>query len=148
LQLENVTGSVRIALADRAVVFNLQASSTGPVFTYEIIQDSTPAAIQAGQTISLPDATVGGDKTSLTVRVRNTGSADGRIAQIGVLGSGFQLTELPFLPLVLTPGSGFAFTVNFTPTQPGRAAGRLQIGGDTFELTGNGLGASAVYSYV
>jgi hypothetical protein len=37
--------------------------------------------------------------------------------------------------------------LNFTPTQPGPVNGRLIIGGDTFTVSGTGVGARLMYSY-
>ena len=84
-----------------------------------MIQDSTIIAVLPGQTISLADALVGG-KSSVVVRVRNTGNADGRVAAIAAQGTGYTVSETPFLPQLVTPGSSFTFTVNFNPTAPGR----------------------------
>jgi hypothetical protein len=147
LQIETSRGSVRIDFIDRSVTFNLLGTSMGPVFTYSVLQNSGAAAVIAGDTITLPDTQIA-TPSSLVVRFENTGNADGKIASIDVTGAGFTLTEVPFAPLTLTPGSFATVTVNFNPTAPGRVAGRLRIGADTFNVTGNGLGQTLVYSYV
>ncbi|MEK7409038.1 MAG: choice-of-anchor D domain-containing protein [Acidobacteriota bacterium] len=145
-QLEASQGAVQVGFIDRQPVFRLEGSGSGPVYAYELalVAGSTPLA--PGQMINLPDALVG-EKSSLTVRVRNTGNADGTVTTISVQGTGFQLTDVPFLPLTLTTGASASFTVNFNPTQPGRIAGRLRIGADSFEVSGNGLGSTLAYSF-
>ncbi|MBI3472220.1 MAG: choice-of-anchor D domain-containing protein [Candidatus Solibacter usitatus] len=143
----NVTGAVRIEFIDKAVTFSLTASSQGPVFAYDVITETTVSAVLPGQAVGVPDTLVG-DKSSVTIRVRNTGNVDGRLAAINVLGAGFTLSELPFLPHLLTAGSSITFTLNFAPTAPGRVSGRLRVGADLFDVTANGLGATLVYSYI
>ena len=145
-QLPPSQGGLVIELVDRSVSFRLEGSGSGPIYAYEVIQPAGVTAVSAGQLISLPDALVG-EKSSLTVRVRNTGNADGTITTISVQGAGFALTDLPFLPLTLAPGSSVTFTVTFSPTQPGRFSGRLRIGADSFDVAGNGLGATLAYAY-
>ncbi|MGH9658495.1 MAG: choice-of-anchor D domain-containing protein, partial [Bryobacteraceae bacterium] len=147
LAIESVTGSLRVDLIDRSAIFNLRASSTGAVFAYDVQEASTVSAVLPGQTIALPDALVG-EKSSVVVRVRNTGNADGRLTTISVQGIGFSLSETPFLPLLMTPGSTAAFTVTFSPTTPGRVPGRLRVGTDDFNLTGGGLGPTLLYAYI
>ncbi|MEO7653422.1 MAG: choice-of-anchor D domain-containing protein, partial [Bryobacteraceae bacterium] len=148
LQLETVSTAVKVDLIDRSLAFTVEGSSTGSVFSYDVIQESTVSTLLPGGTISLPDAQIGGDRTSVTVRVRNTGTADGRVASIDVTGTGFTLSEAPFTPLILTPGSSTTLVLNFAPTAPGRVAGRLRIGADSFTVTGNGLGQTLIYSYI
>lgn len=145
-QLATSQGSLVIELVDRQVSFRLEGSGSGAVYAYEVISAGGAAAITPAQLITLPDALVG-DKSSVTIRVRNTGNADGTISTISVQGTGFALADLPFLPLTLAPGASATFTVTFSPTQPGRTSGRLRIGADSFDLTGTGLGATLTYAY-
>lgn len=145
-QLQTVRGSLAIDFADKQVTFNVEGSGSGPQFAYETAQDNTFSAILPNQLVTLPDAVVG-DKSTIVVRVRNTGNADAKIAAISVAGAGFTLTDLPFLPATLTPGNAATVTITFTPTQPGRVTGRLRIGDDSFDIAGNGLGATLQYSY-
>jgi hypothetical protein len=145
-QLATTQGSLTIELVDRQVSFRLEGAGSGAIYAYEVISPTGAAALAPNQLITLPDALVG-EKSSVTVRVRNTGNADGTISVISVQGAGFALADLPFLPLTLTPGASATFTVTFSPTQPGRTSGRLRIGADSFDLSGNGLGASLTYSY-
>ncbi|MDP2999355.1 MAG: choice-of-anchor D domain-containing protein [Bryobacterales bacterium] len=145
-QLDPSAGTLQIALFDKTVAFNLVGEGSGPEWAYETIQESTISAILSGQPISLPDAVIG-EKSAITVRVTNVGNADGRITAINVSGAGFTLTDQPFVPLTLQAGMSATVTVTFTPTQAGRVSGRLRIGPDSFEISGNGLGSVLQYAY-
>jgi hypothetical protein len=145
--IEQAAGTVRIEFVDRTVSLNLTGSSTGALYTYELLSDNAAAALARGATITIPDAAVG-ERNSITVRVRNTGNADGRITALGVQGAGFTLTDQPFLPATLTPGGTATVQVTFTPTAPGRFTGRLRIGDDSFDVVSNGLGPNLTYSFV
>ncbi len=145
--IESSTGTVRIELVDRAVTFNITGSSSGPVYTYELVNGASATALARGATVPVPDIAVG-DKSVVTLRVKNSGNADGRIAVIGVQGAGFTLTDAPFLPATLTPGGSATVAVTFTPTAPGRFTGRLRIGDDSFDVVSNGLGSNLTFSYV
>ncbi len=144
--LETVRGAVSVVLFDRTVTANLSGSGQGPLFTYEAIPDSAAVPINVNQLLLLSDATVG-EKSNLVVRVRNSGNADGRIPVISVSGTGFSLSDAPFVPLTLIAGGVAQMTVTFTPTLPGRVQGRLRIGNDSFDLAASGLGSNLVYSF-
>ena len=146
--LQPSRGALNVETADRKLSFNLEGAATGARYTYEVVRGTDTAAITPNQMLSVPDATVGGDKTSIVVRFRNTGNVDGRITTLSVAGTGFSLSDAPLLPLVVPAGQGGALTVNFTPTTPGRALGRLRIGADDFDLAANGLGPTINYAYV
>lgn len=147
LVIENSTGTVSVELADRTVKFNVTGSSTGAVYSYELVRETSTVTLARGATVAVPDVAVG-EKSSVTVKVTNTGNADGRITAIGVLGAGFTLTDLPFLPATIVPGGTASLSVTFTPAAPGRYTGRLRIGDDTFDVVANGLGATLTYSYI
>lgn len=146
-QLDAAQGTLSVSTADKQVSFSLSGSGTGARFTYELVREGAAAPLQPGQTISLPDANIN-DKSQVVVRFRNSGNADARITTLNAAGAGFSLSEAPLLPLVVPVGQAVAFTINFQPTTPGRATGRLRIGTDDFDLTGNALGATLTYSYV
>ena len=145
--LQSYAGKLELQTADRKLGFALEGAGTGARYTYEIVRDSGAGPVQPNQMITLADANVG-DKSAVVVRFRNTGNNDGRIAAISVSGSGYSLSEVPLLPLVVPPNQSVSFTVNFQPTTPGRALGRLRIGADDFDLSSNGLGSTVNYAYV
>lgn len=145
-QLPAVNGTVKVELVNRTLTFGVTGSGTGPVYSYDMISGESATPLTPNGSLALQDAVVG-EKSSTVVRVRNTGNADARIETINVAGTGFSLSEVPFVPLTLTPGAAATFTVNFQPTEPGRAAGRLRVGRDNFDVAANGLGANLQFTY-
>lgn len=145
-QIGTDTGSLQVSAGERSFSASIEGSGIGSAFSYELIQDSTGVPLVPNQVLSLADTAVG-ERTSVTVRVRNTGNADGPVNLIGVSGPAFGLADLPFFPLLLAPNEFLTFTLSFVPAQPGRATGRLRIGNDIFELAATGIGARLVYSY-
>ncbi len=144
--LETSTGSLQLQLAAQTVTFALAGTSTGPLFLYEIVKDSTVIGVSPNQVIPLANTLVN-ETTSIVFRIRNSGNANASISTISVSGTGYQLSGLPFLPATIAPGGSASFIVTFAPTQPGAAVGRLKVGNDTFDLIADGLGPALEYSY-
>lgn len=136
---------LQVVATGQTVTASVQGTSTSPLFSYEILDSDTAKPLVPGTPFILPDTDLGAT-LRLAVRVRNTGSSDGQIAGITAVGAGFQVTDLPFLPLILAPGSSVFFTLTFTPTQAGRVVGRMRIGNETFELVATGLGPRLSFS--
>lgn len=145
-QIGPASGTVRVALAQGAVTFTLAGTGVGPAFSYRLQRGSAVTPLLPSQTIAFPDTSLS-QQSVVTVQVLNTGTANGQIPDIAILGAGYRLADLPFLPATVPPNGGFSFGLVFAPTQPGQAPGRLKIGSDTFTVTGNALGASLVFSY-
>ncbi|MGH9721895.1 MAG: choice-of-anchor D domain-containing protein, partial [Bryobacteraceae bacterium] len=145
--IANSTGSASIEFVERTVTFSLRGNSVGPVFSYDVTSLDTVRAILPGETVALPDAIVS-EKSSVVVRVRNTGNFEGAVRTINVAGTGFSLVEQPFLPIIVLPDGSFTITVGFAPAAPGRVQGRLRVGAAEFLLSGNGLGPTLTYAYV
>ncbi|MBM3727907.1 MAG: choice-of-anchor D domain-containing protein [Acidobacteria bacterium] len=144
--LDPQTGTVTVELVNRRFTLNLAGAGSGPQFAYEAILGTTITPIFPGQPLAVPDTQVG-EKSSITIRARNIGNADGRITALGVSGTGFSLGDAPFVPANLNQGASITFTVVFAPTVPGSATGRVRINNDNFDLMSTGLGASLTYSY-
>jgi hypothetical protein len=146
--LPAVTGVVTVSfVAGRTLAFNVTGTGFGAVISYAVVRGGKAAVVLPGDQISLPDANVN-DTSSLVVRVENDGNADTSIRTISVAGTGYALTQVPFLPATVSAGSSITFTVTFTPTQPGKSLGILKVGSDSFTLSANGLGPVLSYSYV
>jgi hypothetical protein len=145
-RIETSTGAMEIATGDRKMQFSLEGTAIGSNFSYEVLLDEGPLVIRPDDTFSMPDTPVG-QRTSVAVRVRNTGNSDGPVNSINLIGTGFLLTDAPFLPQTLTPNAALVFTVTFAPTQAGAASGRLRIGNDSFQVTSVGIGQQLTYSY-
>lgn len=105
-----------------------------------------PAAVTPNGVISLPPTAVG-QRASATIRFTNTSPFDISVPSIAVSGQGWAITEVPFTPLTMAPDSSQFFTLNFAPTQSGVLLGRLRIGSDTFELSGEAQGSQLQYRY-
>lgn len=133
-------GTLSLEIPSQAAAFLLEGMGASPAYSYEVIRDGVTGPALPNQTIVLPDTLVK-ETAAVTIRVTNTGNADGQIAQIAVSGDGYRLSNLPFLPATLTPGSSLTFTLSFTPGAVGSFPGRLRIGADEFPLAGNGAGA-------
>lgn len=146
-QAATATGAVNVELVDRRVSFLLEGTGAASQFVYEVVDESGTRPVAPEQTIALPDTPVN-ERRSVTVRVRNAGTADGRITAITASGTGVSVSDLPVFPAVLTPGSRFSITINFAPAAPGRITGRLRIGQDEFDLTGQGLGPVLSYASI
>ena len=142
------TGQITITFAAGApVTINLTGSGSSPSLTYQILNTSPPTAVSPGGTIGLPDTNLG-QTSSVTIRVLNSGTANGTVSSVNFAGQQFQLSNVPVLPQVLAPNASLTFNVNFTPTQPGPQSGTLIVNSDTFKLSGNGLGPLLTFSYV
>jgi len=141
------TGLVTITFdSGSPVTVNLSGSGTAAAFTYSILSTTPPTAISPGSTISLPNTQVGQSST-VTIRVLNSGNANGTVSSVNIAGQGFSLSTL-VLPNLLAPNSSLTFNITFTPTQPGAQSGTLLVNSDTFTLSGSGLGSLLVYSYL
>jgi hypothetical protein len=147
--LDPLTAAVRIDfVAGRSLSFNVTGSGLGAEVVYELLSSRGAwVPLEANSTITIPDAVIGGDKTTATIRVSNVGNADGRITAISAAGTGFAVAEAPFLPYTVVAGTSFTVVVSFTASQPGKATGRLRIGNDNFNVEGSGLGSNVTFSY-
>jgi ASPM-SPD-2-Hydin domain-containing protein len=129
------------------VTIALQGSGNSASFTYQVLQTNPPTTVPPGGTLTL-SATNVGQTTSVVIRVLNTGNASGTVTTISIAGQGFQLANVPPLPQTLAPNASLTFTVSFAPTQPGNPTATLLINSDMLTVSGVGLGAQLVFSYV
>ena len=146
--LDALTSTVRIDfVAGRTLNFSVTGSGLGPQYSYELQTSAGWTRLDPNGTVTLPEALIGGDKTTSTIRVTNVGNADGSLTAVSVAGTGFNLQESPFLPFTVVSGTSFTVVVSFSPTQPGKSTGRLRIGNDNFNLEGSALGSNLTFSY-
>ncbi len=139
-------GTLSVGLPRQSFSYSLAGRGAGPVFVYEILGDTGETPILSGQTLSFPDTRVG-ERSSIALRVRNTGNANGSIASIGASGASFTAIDLPVIPAVIRPSAFITLGIQFAPTQAGTSAGRLRIGEETFNLSGRGIGSQLLFSY-
>jgi hypothetical protein len=142
------TGQITITFESGQIyTVRLTGRGVASLLSYEMIPpQGDPQSISPALPVTLPATNVG-EKTTVFIRLRNTSSFDVAVSNIAISGAGYTLGNLPFLPATIAPGQVQAFTITFSPTQPGQQAGRLLVGTDTFDLVGNGLGPQLTYSY-
>jgi hypothetical protein len=142
------TGQIVVTFdAGPSITVNLQGTGSNSSFIYQVLQTSGPLVVVPGGTIPVPDTNVG-QTTSVTLRIQNSGNANGTIGSVNIVGQGFQITNPQPLPQILAPNASISFNISFTPTQPGAQTGSLFINSDTFSLSGKGLGPQLAFSYV
>jgi hypothetical protein len=129
------------------LAFNLGGNGVSSVLAYDFIVGSNSRTVSAGDTLTLPQTSLV-EKTTATMRVRNTGNLDATISSIASSNALFALDLVPFLPLTLQAGNSITFNINFAPTQPGTFTALLRIGDATFNLSGTGLGVNLTYTAV
>ncbi len=149
LQLGASPGSVRVDfLNGTTATFNLTGTGTGASWAYDLVSGSTTRPLAANDTVTLPQTNLT-EKTAVTVRVRNTGNADGVVTRIAVSGAAeITLIDVPFLPVTLTPGGTLTFSVQFAPVQQGTFTSRLRVDDAFFNVSGVGLGSTLTYAFV
>ena len=135
-----------IELPGRFVSINLTGAGVGADFVYEVVRGEEVSSVGPEGLIELPDANVG-ESTSVVLRIRNQGTASGQLTSIEILGSAFQVTDRPFLPVTIPVDGVQHFTLKFTPSETGVLTGRLRLGSDRFDLQGRGLGPRLEYSF-
>jgi hypothetical protein len=89
-----------------------------------------------------------GEFSDKVFSVKNTGDAQMELSNISISGTGFQILNMPSLPMILNPGASVDIVVRFSPLMKGVASGTVQVssdGGSGFvSLSGAGL-APVIY---
>ena len=142
----SANGRLHFELDGSTVTVGIQGEAVGPVFAYQLVEGETETPLAANQALWLEETAVGVTRDFVVV-IRNTGNAAGTIAAINLVGAGFLLTDVPFLPTTLAAGSSAFFGFRFEPARPGGVIGRMRIGNDTFELRATVAGGRLVFSY-
>jgi hypothetical protein len=140
------TGTLLMSLGGVQQTYALTASSIVSAFAYEYLEGDSTTPTPPNGTITLPDTTLG-MSTKVAVRIRNVTTTSAAVTSINLIGPGFSVTDPPLLPQTLAPNSALVFSMTFTPTQAGTQTGRLQVGNDSFSLSGRGLGPKLEFSY-
>lgn len=142
LAAKRYSGTLTVSINGTTGTYLLDGTGTTSALTYQTITGTTAKPLTPGQSVTFPDTPADGlSKSTVTIQVTNTGNADGTLQNVGVSGTDFTIANLPALPKTLSPTSSTTFDIVFQPTKPGPSTGRLQIGNDSFPLTGDGLGA-------
>jgi len=138
-------GSLQVNFATGSASAVLMGTGLASFFTYQITQTGQTSPLLPNQTIAFAGATIGATSTA-TIQFQNTDNLALTLSGIGISGAGFTITDAPFFPVTLQPQQSASITVTFAPTQPGTFTGRLEIGADTFFLSGVGLGSALQFS--
>jgi HYDIN/CFA65/VesB family protein len=135
------TGSLRVVLDGVARTVALSGTGLSPQLVYETQSGSTTQTLAPNGTLTLPSTPPGGSST-VTVRIRNTGTGDGQVGTIKIASTGtiFALANVPPLPAVLPAGQSLTFSVVFKPTDVGEADTQLFIDNVAINLAGTGVG--------
>ena len=125
----------------------LKGTSLTSFLSYELLlPDGSTQVFLPNQAVVLPLTPVG-EKTTAFVRMRNSSTLDLLVDGIAVSGAAFLLSDTPFLPRTMAPGETQLFSIIFSPSQAGKQSGRLRIGSDSFDLSGEGVGSLLTFSY-
>ncbi len=141
-----LTGTLSVGLGGTQLSIPLQGQSVGASLTYSAVIGSQTFNLATGG-LTFPSTNLG-SKSSATVQISNSGDAAAPVNTISVVGTGFGLSNVPPLPTTLNPGTGFTFTVMFTPQSAGAATGTLIIDSVSIALSSTGVGATLQYSSV
>lgn len=147
LKSERYTGSIKIDYSDRSITIPIEGNASGPAFSYQLIREDTSAEAIAPNSSTSINAAVGQTVRSI-VRIRNDSTTDSQISVISITGTGYQVTDLPILPVTIRAGQEDSFTIVFSPTAPGTSRARLRIGNDLFDFVGTAAGSRLQFSFV
>ncbi len=142
-------GAVTLSVNGTVSTFTLTGIGVTSAISYETVTGTTAKPLVPGATVVFADTPADGvSKSTVSIRVSNTGNAVGTLSTINISGTDFSIANLPSLPTMLgaanatgTAPSSVLFDIVFQPSKPGPSTGRLQIGTDLFLLSGNGLGS-------
>jgi hypothetical protein len=144
------TGSAMIEMGESIQFpFDLEGTSTAPILIYEVVTEEAVTPVEPGGAFPIQDTAIG-ETSSVTFQIRNTGTGSTTLnpGSIALTGAGFQIADLAPLPQTLEPNTSLLFTINFTPTQPGPARGRLRIGSVNFDINAVAIGNRLSFSYI
>ncbi len=143
---QSEAGVVQIETATDTFTIRLSGQGTGPVLSIEAAdQDGSFQPVPIGS--ELPFSVAVGQTASKTIRFTNTGDSDASVTALSITGTGFQISNVPVIPLTLAPGTSQSFNVVFQPTQAGVSRGRLRIGDQSLDVSGTGLAPRLDFSY-
>ena len=131
-------GATPARLLIDSTTINLAGNGVGPALSLTVTQGSTTVPIADGGLVIFPNTAVG-SSSSAVIQIGNTGNVSTNINSIGVTGAGYQLANLPQLPVSVGPGQSTQLTVSFAPNALGSTTGTLQINSLKIGLTGVGL---------
>jgi hypothetical protein len=142
----SATGSLQIAFANGNYAATLAGTGITSFLSYNVTQGATTSPLTPGQAIAMGAINVGTPSTAI-VQFQNMGATAYVLSTVAVSGTGFAITDGPFLPVTIQPQQSNSITITYTPTLAGPSAGRLLIGSDSFALSGQGPGSTLTFAY-
>jgi hypothetical protein len=132
--------------------FFLAGTGQQPNFNTSYILQPTgnQVAIANGATLTFPGTNLNATADA-TFIISNSGTGPGVVNSVTVTGQAFRISGLTLMPATVQPNSTIQFTVAFTPTVRGAAAGSLSIAiagmsPISIPLAGTGLGPNLTYT--
>jgi hypothetical protein len=139
-------GELQIATSVAARAFVLSGIAIAPKLELGLVIDETQYTLDPSAEppfLSTPS----GQAASAIVHIVNVGTARATIPTISITGTSFQVTDLPALPLILSPGARTSFQIVFAASQPGRFLGRLRVADEFFQIGVVSLGPLLTYRF-
>lgn len=140
-------GQVQITFAQGSqATIGLQGTLSAAKLVYQVTQAGQTSTVPAGGTITFPDTNIG-QSNAASLTVQNTGNLSTSVGSIILNGQDYLLSSTPVLPAPLAPNVSLSFKITFNPTLAATEQAGLAVGGDSFTLSGRGLGAKLAFSY-
>lgn len=148
-QVGSASGTLTIAAGGFNGNISLLGTGAGAsiVVTY-FDSNGNAVVLNPGSSVAFPSTSVGAT-APLTFNIANRGNQPATVNSVSISGAGFQLSGAPVPASAIPASSSVSFTVQFSPTQVGAAAGSLSINAGQFagSISLSGTGAGAVYTY-
>ncbi len=141
-------GAARGRLRINNAQFDLVSQAVGPRLVYAYTVAGVSVTLQPNGSV-LFSATPIGQSREAVFRVENTGTAASSLASIALtdLRAGFELINLPALPLTIEPGASVTFGIRYSPDTVSLTSAGLRVDTVPFTISGNGAPAVPLPSY-
>ncbi len=137
-------------LAIGADLFSLSGKGLGPQLGFSYITSAGTITINNANTPAVVFTPLPVTQSEqLTFVVTNTGTLAATVSNlsVGEANSPFSVSAAPPLPINISPGDSFQFTINFAPIVVGFTQGTLRVDANSIPLTGSGTTPPALPTY-
>ncbi len=145
------TGQLRVTVGATQRTFTVRGVGQSANLDLEIAEGQGFTPVAPGTAIQFVRTTAGTGRSSIRVRLRNSGNLDARLGNVAISGTGFTMIDGP-QPGTVSPGQSIVFSILFAPLQVGEFRGTLRVDNAQYPLTGQSSGyqfaASLVYGDV
>ncbi|MDX2151228.1 MAG: choice-of-anchor D domain-containing protein [Bryobacteraceae bacterium] len=141
-------GAARGRLRVNNATIEFLAQAAGPRLAYSYALGEITVELQPSGAV-LFSATPIGQSRQASFTVSNTGTSAASIASIALtdLSAGFELTDLPALPLRLEPNASISFGLRYSPDTAALTTTNLRVDTVSFSVSGNGAPAVPLPGY-